>query len=153
VEVDEERGHRVEQPIAIRPRSEGETAEEAAVLDRIGQVFGGEDRAIAVGGVREPDRGDRRQPGHLEPAQDIEFGRRDTTRLLLERVRPAIADQEADEVSRRADRQVAEFERVGRPVGQWQVPRQVEQVGAAVAQAKARESRGPTVAGQSFLRR
>jgi hypothetical protein len=41
-------------------------------------------------------------------AQDVEFGRGDLGRLLLQRIGPAIGGQEADEVAGRADGQVAE---------------------------------------------
>ena len=40
VEVDQQRRHRVEQPVAIRPRPEREAHQQAPVLDRVGQVFG-----------------------------------------------------------------------------------------------------------------
>ena len=106
------------------------------------------------GAVREPDRRDRRQAGDLEVAQDLELAVGDSQRLLLERVRPAVDDQEPDEVARRADRQVAELERVGRPVGERQLPRQVEQ-GRRRRRAAggAGTARAGASAGQSFLRR
>ena len=81
------------------------------------QVFGGEDGRVALRLLRQADRGHGRQAGHLEPAKDLEFGFGDPSRFLLERERPPVEDDEADEVSRRPDRQVAERVGVGRPGG------------------------------------
>jgi len=88
-------------------------------------------------------------------AQHLEFLVGDAERLLLERECQAVDDDESDEVPRRADRQVAELERPRRPVGERQLPRQVEQPRAAIAQPQLREARcrwGGQL-GQSFLRR
>ena len=122
VEVDQERRHRVEQPVAVRPRAEREAHEQAAVLDREGEVLGGEDGLVAAGPGRQADRRDRRQARCLEPAQDVELRRGDVDRLLLERDRPVVGDEEPDEVARRADRQLAEGQGLG-PLGERQLPR------------------------------
>ena len=53
VEVHEQPRHRVEQPVAVRPRAEREAHEQAAVLDRELQVLGHEDgRCLAPGPPR-----------------------------------------------------------------------------------------------------
>jgi hypothetical protein len=56
---------------------------------------------------------DRGQPERLEVAQDVELGPSDRQRFLLERVRAPTGDEEADEMSGRTDRQLAELERLG----------------------------------------
>ena len=151
MQVDEERRHRVEQPLAVRPGSEREPHQQAAVLDRVGEVLGREDRLVAARPRRQADGRDGRQTGRLEPAQDVELGGRDMDGLFLERDDPIVLDEEADEMARRADRQLPEGQAV-RPVGQRQVPRQVEQSRAAAAQSQAREARAEVVR-QSFFRR
>ena len=74
VEVDEQPGHRVEQPVAVRPGTEREAHQQAAVLDRELEVLGHEDRAVAVGRRGQADRLDRRQAERLEVAEDVELG-------------------------------------------------------------------------------
>jgi hypothetical protein len=96
-------------------------------------------------------------------AQDVEFGRGDLGRLLLQRIGPAIGGQEADEMAGRADGQIPEAQAlegtVGGPIGQRLLPRQVEQLGGAGPEPKPGEAdagrrigRG-RLDGQSFLRR
>jgi hypothetical protein len=74
-------------------------------------------------------------------AQHRELPHPDITRELLEGVLAVVDDEEADEVARRADRQLLEMELVRSPLGQRQLPRQVEQAVAGFAKAKAREAR------------
>jgi hypothetical protein len=86
--------------------------------------------------------------------QHVELGIGDAERLLLEREGQAVDDEEADQVARRPDGQVAELERLGRPRSEWLLPGQVEQACATVAQAQLRETRnGAGRVCQSFLRR
>ena len=73
MEVDEQPGHRVEQPVAVRPGTEREAHQQAPVLDREVEVLGDEDRRVAVRRLGEADRPDRRQAEGLEVAQDLEL--------------------------------------------------------------------------------
>ena len=158
VEVDQQRRHGVEQPIAIRPRPQRKAHQQAPVLDRIGQVFGRQDGRVAGDGIGQADRGDRRKPRTLEPPEHVELRRGDLARLLFQGVRVPVKDEEPHEVTGRPDRQVTEVERLRRPPGERDLPRQVEQPGAALAQPKPRQ-RDLTELGrsglgrQSFLRR
>jgi hypothetical protein len=115
--------------------------------------LGHEDGGVAVGRVGQTDRRDRRQPGDLEPSEDVEFRRGDPVRLLLERVGVAVEDEEADEMAGWADGQVAEAEGRRRPIRERQLPRQLEQPRATLAQPQPREPGGMGSGGQSFLRR
>jgi hypothetical protein len=74
-------------------------------------------------------------------AQHRELPRADVTRKLLQGVLAVVDDEEADEVAGRANRQLLEVELVRSPLGQGQLPRQVEQPVAGFAKAKAREPR------------
>ena len=49
VEIDEERGHRVQEPVAIRAGAQREAHQQAPVLDRVRQVFGDEDGRPPLG--------------------------------------------------------------------------------------------------------
>ena len=87
--------------------------------------------------------------------QDFELVIGDTKRLFLQREGQAVDDEEADEVARRPDGQVAELERLRRPGSQGQLPGQVEQPSATLAQPQLRKTRdgdGRRIR-QSFLRR
>ena len=153
MEVDQERSHRVEQAIAVRPWPEREAHQETAILDRIREVLGHEDRGVAIDRVGQADRRHRRQPGDLEVSEYVELRRGDAARLLLERVGVAVEDEEADEVAGRPDRQVPEAEGRRRPLRERQLPRQLEQPRATLAQPQPREPGGMRSGGQSFLRR
>jgi hypothetical protein len=85
--------------------------------------------------------------------QHVELGAADGQRLLLERIGPLARDEEADQVARGADRQLAELEGVGRPVRERQLPRQVEEDPGAVAEAQPRKGLLEGRVAQSFLRR
>ena len=69
MEVHQEPRHRVEQPVAVRPRAEREPHEQAAVLDGELQVFGHDDGRLPLRGRREPDGRHGRQALRLEVAQ------------------------------------------------------------------------------------
>ena len=77
------------------------------------------------------------RPHALEVAQDGVFALGDVARLLLEGDQAAIDDEEADEVARRPDREVAELEARG-PGRERQLPWQVEQT-AGAAEPEGRE--------------
>jgi hypothetical protein len=126
VEVDEEPGHRVEETVAVRPRSEREPGEEASELERMGEVLGDEDGRIVAPPVGDPDGPDRGQPGDLELAEDAVLPLGDPARLLLERVDGPLEGQEADEMAGRADGDLPEAERCG-PPGERELPRKVEE--------------------------
>jgi hypothetical protein len=87
--------------------------------------------------------------------QHLEFVIRDTERLLLERKRQAVRDEEPDKMSRRPNRQVAKLERLGGPGPQRLLPRQVQQACPAIAQPQPRKAEGGRgcQVGQSFFRR
>ena len=153
VKVDEQGRHRVEEPVAVRPGSEREPHEQTAVLDRVGEVLGDEDGAIALRVLGKPGRGDGGQLRGLEAAQNVEFGPGHVARLFLEGERLAADHEEADKMARRPDRQVAECQVLVTPGRQWQVPGELEEPGAAVSQPKERECAGRGRLGQSFLRR
>jgi hypothetical protein len=88
-------------------------------------------------------------------AQHLELVIGDAEGLLLEREGQPVDDEEADKVARRPDGQVAELERLGRPGAQGQLPGQVEQPSATIAQPQLRKTRdgdGRRIR-QSFLRR
>jgi hypothetical protein len=56
-------------------------------------------------------------------------------------------------VARRPDGQVAKCQGFCRPGGEWQIPGELEEPGAAVSEPKERECAGRDRLGQSFLRR
>ena len=158
MEVDEQRRHRVQQPVAIRAGPQREAHQEAPVLDRVGQVFGRQDGRVAGDRIGQADGGDRREPRAFEPPEHIELRGGDLARLLFQGVGTPVEDEEPHEVTRRADRQVTEVERLRWPPRERDLPRQIEQPGAALAQPKPRQrdltELGRTGLGcQSFLRR
>jgi hypothetical protein len=159
MQVDEQPGHRVEQPIAVRAGTEREPHHQAPVLNRVLEVFGDQHRGVVLARLAQTDRLDRRQAPCPEVAQDVELGAGDGQRLLLERVRPPIADEEPDEMARGADRQLAEAHpadrlvRLDRPLAERAFPGQVEQFGRAAAQPKSGEPGRRRRVCQSFLRR
>ena len=116
VEVHQEPRHRVEQPVAVWPRAQRESHEQAAVLDRELQVFGHDDGRVALRGRREPHGRHGRQALRLEVAQHRELGGRHLERLLLERIGSAAAGEEPDEMARGADGQLANAHPGDRPV-------------------------------------
>jgi hypothetical protein len=151
MKVDQERRHRVEQSVTVWPRSEREPRQKPAVLDGKVQILGGQDRVVAARPRRQADGLDRWQARDLEEAQDLELGRGDADGLFLERDRPVVGDEEPNEVSRRADRQLAEGQR-RRPLGERQLPGQIEERRAAATQSEARMARAGGVR-QRFFRR
>jgi hypothetical protein len=85
--------------------------------------------------------------------QDVELGATDVERLLLEGVGAFARDEEPDEVSGRPDREFAELERVGRPVGERMLPGQVQQDAGAIPKPQLRKGALDDRLAQSFLRR
>ena len=61
VEVDEEPGHGIEEAVAVAARLERHPHQEAAVLERVAEELGDEDRVALVGPLGDPDR--RGRPG------------------------------------------------------------------------------------------
>jgi hypothetical protein len=86
-------------------------------------------------------------------AQDVELGATDVEGFLLEGVRALVGDQESDEVARGPDGQLAELERLGRPVGERLLPGQVQQDAGAISKSQPREGALDGGLAQSFLRR
>ena len=124
VEVDEQRRHRVEQPVAIRARAPAGSASAGAGTgsSRPG-IRSSRMAASPVGRIGQADRGDRRQPRRLEPAEHVELRRGDLAAAPPSGRRSCpSSDEEPDEVARRADRQVAEVERLRRPLGERASP-------------------------------
>jgi hypothetical protein len=153
MEIDQERRHRVEQAVAVWPGPEREAHQEPAILDRVAEIFRGQDRLVADGLLREADRGDGREAGDLEAAQDIELRLRDGPRFLLEREGPAVEDDEPNEVARWPDGQIAKRVRLGGPGGQRRFPGKLEQARPDRTEAEPREAAPSGLGGQSFLRR
>jgi hypothetical protein len=93
----------------------------------VAQEFRDEDSGPLVRPLGEPDRPNRRQADVLQVEEGVVLAARDLERLLLERVERSIADDEADEVARRADRQLAEDDLVRAPGAERQLPRKSEE--------------------------
>ncbi len=153
VEVDEDRGHRVKEPLAIWPWSQREAHEQAPVLDGVREVLGDQDGPIEIRILGQAHGENRREATGPETSQDIELGGRDSPRLFLERERLTVRDEEPDEMTRRADRQVAKGQRIRRLLSERAAPGQIEQSGSPVAQTQPRERRRRKPLGQSFFRR
>ena len=153
MEVDQERRHRVEEPVAVGLGGGRQAHQQAPVLQRVGQVGRDQDPFVALGRLGQPDRRDGRQLGGLEPAEDVVLVPSDLERLLLERVEDPAIDDEPDEVARRADRQLLEFSPILGPLTEGQVPGQTEQAGSRRPQAEMREAGGPGRLDQSRFRR
>jgi hypothetical protein len=83
----------------------------------------------------------------------VEFALGDVEGLLLERIDRAVRDEETDQVARRPDRQRPEDVTLTRPLGERQLPRQLEQRGSLRAKAKARERGCERGVGQIRFRR
>ena len=146
MEVDEQPRHRVEQPIAIRPRPSGNR------MSR--RRYWIENSRYSVTRMAVSRSGAPASPTGVTAGSA--FVRRwrstansvvgDPERLFLERVGPPAARQEPDEVARRSDGQLAEAHPGERPVlvrvplGQRQLPGQVQQFRRSGAQAEAREA-------------
>ena len=153
VEVDQEGRHRVEQAIPVRDRSRGQSHQQPPVLQRMGEVGGHEDGRRSLGRLGQADGLDRRQLDRLEVAEDLVLAPGDLERLLLEGVQPVVVDEEADEVPRGPDRQLAQVV-VGRgPVREGALPGQPEQTRRGGAKSKVREGRGGGEVAQSRFRR
>jgi hypothetical protein len=86
-------------------------------------------------------------------AQDVELRATDVERFLLEGIGALAGDEEPDEVAGRSDRQIPEFERLGRPVGERLLPGQVQQDPGAISKSQPREGALDDRVAQSFLRR
>jgi hypothetical protein len=99
MEIDQERRHRIQQSVPIRTRSQREAHEQAAILDGIDEVLRRQDRRVPIPGFRERYRPHSRQTRHFEPPQDLEFGCGYQARLLLQRVRVTVKDEEPDKVT------------------------------------------------------
>jgi hypothetical protein len=153
MEVYQERSHRIEQPLTVWPRTEWEAHQQAPVLDRIREVLGGEDRLVAYLLLGQADRGHRRETGQLEATKDLELLLGDASRLLLECERAPVHDDEANQVTRGPDRQVAKRVGARGPCREWLLPREVKQARADVPEAELREAGGGLLARQSFFRR
>ena len=153
MEVDEERGHRVKEPLTIWPWSQREAHEQAPVLDGVRQVLGDQDGPIEIRILGQAHGENRREAAGLETSQDIELGGRDSPRLFLERERLTVRHEEPDEMTRRADRQVTKGQGIRRPLSERAAPGQVEQSGSTVAETQPRECRRREFLGQSFFRR
>ena len=127
VELDEQAGHRVEQPAAVQPSGLAEPQEQAAVLPGVGQVGGDQDR-LAVLALGQPDGLHRRQPARLEVPQHGVLAPGQPRRQLLHRVQGPVVVQreEADDVPARADLEVVEPGGVVGPGGQRDVPRECQ---------------------------
>jgi hypothetical protein len=67
-------------------------------------------------------------------SQDLELGIGDAQGLLLQGKRQAVRNEEPDEMTRRADRQVTELEGLGGPRRERLLPGQVQQACSAIAQ-------------------
>ena len=141
VEVDEEPGHRVEQAVAVRARLERNPHEEAAVLERVGEVLGDEDARIALRCLGEADRRYRRQALVLEVPEDLELAPRDAERLLLEREGRLVHVEEPHEVAGRTDGQRPEAMLPVGPVRERDLPRQVEELVSSGPQPEPGEGR------------
>jgi hypothetical protein len=88
-------------------------------------------------------------------AQHLELVVGNPERLLLEREGQPVDDEEADQVARGPNGKVAELQGLRRPRAEGQLPGQVEQASAAIAQPQLRKTRdgdGLRIR-QSFLRR
>ena len=139
VEVDEEPGHGVEEPIAITARAEREPLEEPAVLEGVDEEVGDEDPGVPLRRLGEPGRRHGRQALLFQVPEDLELAASRLERLLLEGIESSAGLHEADEVPRWADVEVPE-RRVGvGPGGERQVPRELEQAGVAGPQAEVGE--------------
>ena len=126
VQVDEQPCHRVEESCPVHARTEREPCEQPSELEGVPEVLGDEDRAAPAPVLRDSHREDRGQPDPLEVGEDGVFALGGQDRQFLERDQRAIDLQEPDEVTRGANVERPEGERV-RPVGQRQLPRQIEQ--------------------------
>ena len=153
MEVDQQPCHRIEEPVPVRAGTEREAHQQAAVLDREREVLGHEDRRVTLWRFGDADGLDRRQAECLEVPEHVELRPADRQRLLLERVSPVARDEEADEVTGGTDGQFAELERIGRPVRERKLPRQVEQDPGAIAESQPRKGLLGSGVAQSFLRR
>ena len=146
MEVDQQPRHRVEQAVAVG--AGGQPHHQPAVLERMGQVFRDEDARVPLRRLGQPDRLDRRQVERLQVAQHVVLAPREVQRQFLQRVRDPFADEEADEVPRRPDGNLAEAEVLLRPGLERLLPRQVEEgawpfaAEGADAEMGLRESRG-----------
>jgi hypothetical protein len=86
-----------------------------------------QDPGLLIRALGEPDRPDGRQADVLQVEEGVVLAAGDLQRLFLERVERAVDDDEADEVARRADRQLAEDDLVRPPGAERQLPRKAEE--------------------------
>jgi hypothetical protein len=104
------------------------------------EVLRDEDGVAGVVDTRrlgDPDRHHRGKSNPLQVAQDVVLALRDLDRLLLEGDEVPVDDEEADEMARRPDRELAELQ-ARRPVRERPLPGQVEQR-SGTPQPEARE--------------
>ena len=103
------------------------------------EILGHEDGVAAFGPGGKAHRADRWQLGVLEVAEHLVLAPGDLLGQLLERIDEAVDDEEADEVARRADGQLAEPVAGVAPRSQRLLPREIEKAGDLVAEDQARE--------------
>jgi hypothetical protein len=139
MKVHEERGHGVEEAVTMPTPLERDPHEQPAVLERVRQVGGDDDRHVAVLVLGEPDHPDGGQAQPLQPLQDLVLAAAHLERLLLEGQEPAVDDDEADEVAGRPDRQLAQVELVRPPRLERGLPGQGEERRRGLAEPQARE--------------
>src|SRR5437868_9893879 len=96
---------------------------------------GDEDCAGPFRRLRDAGCLDGRQPQVLEVEEDAVLASSRLEWQLLQRVQDAVRDQEADEVSGWPDGDEPESEAVAGPVGQRQLPGQLDEIDRGVAQA------------------
>jgi hypothetical protein len=158
VEIDEEAGHGVEEPIAVRVRAGREPSEEAAVLEGVGEVASHEDGGVALDGLGEADRLDGRKLEALEVTEYLVLATGDLEGFFLQGEERPVDDEEANEMPRGADGEGPKGELLGRPVGERPFPGELQEAPGRRAEAEAREPRrggsaARGVPGQSRLRR
>jgi len=124
VKVDEERRHRVQEPVAVAVGGHRDTHEEAPVLERVAEVFRDKDGGVLARTLRDPDRADGRQRQRFEANEHLVLVASVVDRLFLQRIGGLVDDDKPDEMARRAHRQVAQDRLVSAPVLQRQLPRQ-----------------------------
>ena len=135
MEVHQEQGHGIQQPLAVAGADGPEPHQQTPVLHRVAQVLRDQDRVTAVRTLGQAHGTDGRQAGVLEVAQDPELTVRDPRGQLLERVDDAARDEEADEMPGRTDGQLPEAVGGGVPAIERQLPGQVKERGDLVAVA------------------
>ncbi len=127
MELHEQAGHGIEEPLAIVPGGLRQSPEQSPQLERPGQVAGDDDRGVVVRALHQPDRPHRRRVPLLQLAHHVVLAARGSHRQLLERQQLRVEGDEADHVATLADGQLHEARRVGRPLVQGHGPGQLQQ--------------------------